>query len=319
MKIITTSIIAFAFIAHVNAQKTEQFLSYSLQPTKEAPYYTSVKVPRDGKWYREVFSARTKELVTKGSFRDEECTVRDGEHTWYYDGGKLRYIYHFNNGPKDGVCLNYHENGQLKDSSFYTNGIRTGIALGWNDEGKLSDSFNLDKQGTGRYYSWYKGTEHKPMIEGYIQSDTIRTGRWTYFYPDGKIRALVQYENNRIIEEKCKCYDEQGKDVAAELCTEREANFKNGEDAWRQYIQKKLNPQVPINNRAKPGTYTVLIQIVVSTDGSIKDLKPLTGFGFGMEQEAMRVIRSAPKWNPAVQFGRNVNAYRLQPITFSFY
>ncbi|MCG2613658.1 energy transducer TonB [Terrimonas sp. NA20] len=317
MKIIATSMLAFAFIAQVNAQKTEQFLSYGLRPTKEAPYYTSVKEPRDGKWYREVFSARTNKLITKGLFRDEECTVREGEHIWYYEGGKLRYIYHFNNGVKDGIWLNYHENGQLQDSSFYTNGIRTGIALGWNNEGNLSDSFNLDKQGTGRYYSWYKGAEHQPMIEGYIQSDTIRTGRWTYFYPGGKIRASVQYENNRIVDEKCKCYDEQGKDIAAELCTEREATFKEGDGAWRSYVQQKLNPQVPISKGAKAGVYTVLIQFVVATDGNVKELKPLTNFGFGMEQEAMRVIRSSPKWNPAVQFGRNVNAYRLQPISFS--
>lgn len=319
MKIIITSILALSFVTHINAQKIQESLSYGLRPTKDAPFYTSVKEPRDGKWYREVFSARTNELVMKGLFRDEECTVKEGEHVRYFEGGKLRYIYHFKNGVKEGVWKNYHENGQLQDSSVYTNGIRTGIALGWNNEGKLSDSFHLDQQGTGRYFSWFNESEHKPMIEGYIQSDTIRTARWTYFYPDGKIRALVQYENNRIIDEKCKCYDEQGKDIAAELCTEREASFKDGEGAWRQYIQRKLNPQVPIYNRAKPGTYTVLIQFVVSTDGSIKDLKPLTGFGFGMEQEAMRVIRSAPKWNPAVQFGRNVNAYRLQPITFSFY
>jgi antitoxin component YwqK of YwqJK toxin-antitoxin module len=316
MKIIAISMLAFAFITQGNAQKTEQFLSYGLRPTKEAPYYISTKEPRNGKWYREVFSARTNELVTKGLFRDEECTVKDGEHVWYYEGGKLRYIYHFNNGVKDGIWLNYHQNGQLQDSSFYTNGIRTGIALGWDNEGNISDSFNLDKQGTGRYYSWYMEAD-KPMIEGYIQSDTIRTGRWTYFYPDGKIRASVQYDNNRIIDEKCKCYDEQGKDIAAELCTEREASFKEGEGGWRMYIQQKLNPQVPINKGAKAGVYTVLIQFVVSTDGSVKDLKPLTNFGFGMEQEAMRVIRSAPKWKPAVQFGRNVNAYRLQPISFS--
>jgi protein TonB len=35
-----------------------------------------------------------------------------------------------------------------------------------------------------------------------------------------------------------------------------------------------------------------------------------------MEEEAMRAIRKAPKWNPAVQNGRQVKAYRKQPITF---
>jgi protein TonB len=35
-----------------------------------------------------------------------------------------------------------------------------------------------------------------------------------------------------------------------------------------------------------------------------------------MEEEAMRVIKRGPKWNPAIQNGRQVKAYRKQPITF---
>ncbi len=35
-----------------------------------------------------------------------------------------------------------------------------------------------------------------------------------------------------------------------------------------------------------------------------------------MEDEAIRVIKRGPKWTPAIQNGRNVNAYRKQPITF---
>ncbi|MEQ1678624.1 MAG: energy transducer TonB, partial [Chitinophagaceae bacterium] len=42
----------------------------------------------------------------------------------------------------------------------------------------------------------------------------------------------------------------------------------------------------------------------------------LTNHGYGMEEEAMRVIKKGPKWTPAVQNGRQVKAYRKQPITF---
>jgi protein TonB len=31
----------------------------------------------------------------------------------------------------------------------------------------------------------------------------------------------------------------------------------------------------------------------------------------------MRVIKKTKNWTPAIQNGRNVNAYRRQPITFS--
>jgi hypothetical protein len=35
-----------------------------------------------------------------------------------------------------------------------------------------------------------------------------------------------------------------------------------------------------------------------------------------MEDEVLRVITKGPKWNPAIQDGRAVKAYRKQPVTF---
>jgi len=35
-----------------------------------------------------------------------------------------------------------------------------------------------------------------------------------------------------------------------------------------------------------------------------------------MEQEAVRVLKKATKWEPAIQNGRKVKAYRRQRITF---
>jgi len=45
-------------------------------------------------------------------------------------------------------------------------------------------------------------------------------------------------------------------------------------------------------------------------------VKAETSFGSGMEAQAIKTIKNGPKWKPALQNGRNVNAYRSQPITF---
>jgi protein TonB len=60
----------------------------------------------------------------------------------------------------------------------------------------------------------------------------------------------------------------------------------------------------------------VVVQFVVDKEGKISDVKAMTSHGFGMEEEAVKVIRKGPNWVPAVQNGRNVKAYRRQPITF---
>jgi len=97
---------------------------------------------------------------------------------------------------------------------------------------------------------------------------------------------------------------------------EIEASFPGGDEAWRKYLERTLNAAIPVDFGSPAGTFTVLVQFVVDKFGNISDVKALTRHGYGMEQEVMRVIRNGPKWVPAFQDGRNVKAYRRQPVTF---
>lgn len=97
---------------------------------------------------------------------------------------------------------------------------------------------------------------------------------------------------------------------------EIEASFPGGDSKWRQYLERNANGQVATDNGAPEGTYTTVVQFVVDKEGNISDVRSLTNHGYGMEEEAIRVIKKGPKWNPAVQNGRQVKAYRKQPITF---
>ncbi len=97
---------------------------------------------------------------------------------------------------------------------------------------------------------------------------------------------------------------------------EVEAAFPGGESAWRRYLTNNLDANAPIDNGAPGGTYQVIVRFIVSKDGSISDVQAETKHGFGMEAEAVKIIKKGPKWTPALQNGRNVNAYRRQPITF---
>lgn len=97
---------------------------------------------------------------------------------------------------------------------------------------------------------------------------------------------------------------------------EVEASFPGGTENWRKYIAKNLKPNVPVKNGAPIGIYTVVVRFIVSKEGLIKDIAAETNLGYGMEQEVIRVIKNGPKWIPAQQNGRMVNAYRMQPITF---
>ena len=88
---------------------------------------------------------------------------------------------------------------------------------------------------------------------------------------------------------------------------------------WKRFLEKNLNPQTPVDNGAPAGRYTVKIKFVVDKEGNVSDIVPLTNLGFGMEDEAIRVLKKAKKWEPAIQNGYKVKAYHTQFITYEVY
>ncbi len=98
---------------------------------------------------------------------------------------------------------------------------------------------------------------------------------------------------------------------------EVEAGFPGGDEAWKKFLIKHLNTNVPAKNNAPAGRYTVIVKFIVNKTGSISEAKAETNNGYGMEEEVIRVIEKSGKWTPAMQNGRTVNAYRRQPITFA--
>jgi len=125
------------------------------------------------------------------------------------------------------------------------------------------------------------------------------------------VQAPVEDKGTQIVE--APKADEEDKIFTK---VENEAQFPGGQQAWVRYLQKNLNANAPVENGAAPGTYQVIVKFIVSKDGSISDVNAETHHGFGMEEEAVKIIKRGPKWTPALQNGRNVNAYRRQPITF---
>ena len=97
---------------------------------------------------------------------------------------------------------------------------------------------------------------------------------------------------------------------------EQEAQFPGGVPAWRKFLESNLKAVVPIDKGAPEGTYTVMAQLLIDSDGTLLEVKTLSKHGYGMEEEVERTLKQSPKWVPAQMNGRAVKAYRKQPITF---
>ncbi|MSP85580.1 MAG: energy transducer TonB [Flavobacteriaceae bacterium] len=58
----------------------------------------------------------------------------------------------------------------------------------------------------------------------------------------------------------------------------------------------------------------VYVTFVVEKDGSLTDIKVIRDIGFGTGKEAIRVLKSCPKWNPGEQNGKKVRVLYSLPI-----
>jgi len=58
----------------------------------------------------------------------------------------------------------------------------------------------------------------------------------------------------------------------------------------------------------------VILQFVVEKDGSLVDIKTLRDLGHGTGEAAVRMLKTAPKWNPATRHGEPVRVQFTLPI-----
>jgi antitoxin component YwqK of YwqJK toxin-antitoxin module len=314
MKFLSTLFLCTAFIT-LHAQKTEQLFDYSFKPTKAAGRYYVVTEQKGDRWFREAYYIPETSQAMQGWYKDAKCEIADGEIIWYHPNRNIQSKVNYRDGRREGISVYYHDKGMMSDSANYSGDHLNGISLGWNSEGYQIDSSNFDGTGNGVAIKWYpKGPV---SLISYYTNDTTRIGRWKHYHPNGTLMATEDFSinGNKIA---CACFDDKGNKLDSLLCSkEQEANFPGGASEWLRFLQKNLKANVPVKNRAPEGYYTVMIQFVVNKEGQITDIKPLTKLGFGMEDEVIRLLKKSPKWVPAFQFGRTVNAYRKQPVTFA--
>lgn len=95
------------------------------------------------------------------------------------------------------------------------------------------------------------------------------------------------------------------------------ASFPGGIETWNKYLLRKLNPAIAKQNGAPVGIYTVYVHFKITKVGSIDSVRATTNHGYGMEEEAVRVIQHAPKWSPAIKNAINVPEWKQHAITFT--
>ena len=91
--------------------------------------------------------------------------------------------------------------------------------------------------------------------------------------------------------------------------------FPGGQKALFDYLS--FNTHYPKQAYRKGIQGRVVCQFVVKKDGKISKVKVVRSAGDkSLDREAIRVIRSMPKWKPAMYQGKPVSVKYTVPVTF---
>ncbi|MDJ0363864.1 TonB family protein [Hymenobacter sp. H14-R3] len=97
---------------------------------------------------------------------------------------------------------------------------------------------------------------------------------------------------------------------------EKMPEFAGGQAALLKYLRSHLH--YPGKALAEGVGGRVFLTFVVGADGVISEVTILKGLGYGLDEEALRVVRQMPAWTPGYQSKHAVPVRFTLPITFQY-
>jgi protein TonB len=87
-----------------------------------------------------------------------------------------------------------------------------------------------------------------------------------------------------------------------------------GASAWSKFLSKNLRyPDMAIDQHIQG---KVWVSFIIEADGKLSNFKVERGVGYGLDEEALRVLKLAPAWKPGIQNGHPVRVQYTIPINF---
>jgi len=96
---------------------------------------------------------------------------------------------------------------------------------------------------------------------------------------------------------------------------ETSAAYAGGNEAMQKYFNSNLEYPAQATNEGVEGT--VMLSFIVDEKGKIRSPQVVGGnLGYGLDEEAVRVINSMPRWSPAKVKGQPVKTRLTLPVRF---
>ncbi len=183
--------------------------------------------------------------------------------------------------------------------------------------------------------SYFKSGQIRQEIFYSNYSKYKREGVCKTWYKDGKLKEEANYTDNKL-NGKLQTFWDNGqlkRDDIYELGKLKEGSIYNSDGTPTQYYDYEIMPQFPggFNElvrylstnikypkkaRRQGISGKVVLKFIVDVDGSIQNITVEKSVSEELDEEAIRVVKKMPKWQPGLFDGTKVKVYYLLPVSF---
>lgn len=175
------------------------------------------------------------------------------------------------------------------------------------------------KQLIKNYFNKFQ-TKKRIIMMGKTKSNSLELSRFLLAIPLMALLLVVfscePEEDHELILDTAESEDQILRASSGEVfdVVENPPMPAGGFEGWNTYLSQNLT--YPAQARREGIEGTVYVSFIVEVDGSIQGVEILRGIGGGCDEEALRVVRNAPDWEPGTQRDRKVNVKMRVPIRF---
>jgi hypothetical protein len=231
----------------------------------------------------------TQHQVIIAHYTDSSLAVNHGLFTSFFYNGNKESEGNYENNIENGLWKKWDTASHLIKSIIYDHGKKTdSTVFYYQTNGKLSERKLTDIKNDKQQIISYNDT-------GKVISEALFIGQKgiVKIYNGSEIKIDTVYSKEEI-----------------------DASFPGGEEGWNRYIRLAIMHNIDeLTNDNRSGT--CILRFLIDKEGRVNNVMALTMQGSVLAKMAVKAITKGPRWIPAMQYGRAVNAYREQPITFT--
>lgn len=192
----------------------------------------------------------------------------------------------------------------------YAQKVKEGEFVYYNEQGFVSlRTHHKNGKLDGTYNKYYPSGELY-YTDNFVND--VNHGDFIVYYQNGAIRRKETFVDGK---QKFKaCYLENGKKTKYFPYSTPATFPNNGMEGVKKYLAKNLKYPVSALRAGIEGK--VYIQFVISETGEITNVTVKKSADPILDDEAVRIVKAMPKWNPGTIDGKPVNSVFSLPITF---